>query len=322
MKIRLFVLLCVCLFSVNTFAAQSKTPYPIVLSLPQLNWALEINAPGFSMEDYEIAPHGQATRFQASNKETGIMMSGFLEKAPQKGGSEECRTYYWTRAKASPYPKMNIKMSQSGDMAIVEYLVKKYMGREVNQQNVNAYLAESDYCIDIHLSKLNYTPEDQKHFKAILSGVKIRKDYKPDSLMLSSYGDLFYWQKKYSKAISYYQQALILENNNRTMPKAFWLVLVDRLGMSYGFFGNMEKAKEIYNDAILKEPEYPMFYYNLACAYAETNNLDEAMMNLNLAYKYRENMLFGKKLPDPRTDSSFKRYIGSEPFESALKKLK
>ena len=96
MKNRLFVFVCICLLVVNIVTAEEKSSRPIVLSLPDLNWALEINAIGFSMEDFEIAPHGNATRFQATNKKTGVVMSGFLEKAPKKGNAKDCRSYYWS----------------------------------------------------------------------------------------------------------------------------------------------------------------------------------------------------------------------------------
>ncbi|MEJ2528826.1 MAG: hypothetical protein P8Z39_01755, partial [Gammaproteobacteria bacterium] len=118
-----------------------------------------------------------------------------------------------------------------------------------------------------------------------------------------------------------YQQALNLENDSRTMSKTFWLVLVDQLGMSYGISGNLDKAKEIYSAAILEEQEYPMFYYNLACTYAESNDLDGAITNLSLAYKYKNNMLPNEEFPDPRTDSSFKRFLGDKKFTEMLSKI-
>lgn len=304
-----------------TAVAEENPSRPIVLSLPDINWALEIKATGFSVDKFEIAPQGDAARFQATNKKTGVIMSGFLEKAPMKGNAKNCRSYYWFKAQKSPFPKTDIKMSESGGLAIVEYFVKEYMGQQLNQKNLNAYMAESDYWIDIHLSKTDYKPDDQKLFESVLSGVGIRKNYKPDSFVLFHYGNLFFRQKKYSEAIPCYQQALNLYDNDKAMPKALWFVLVDQLGMSYGISGDAENAKKIYNTAIAKEPEYPMFYYNLACAYAESNDIDGAVSNLKLAYKYKKNMLQGETLPDPREDSSFKKYINTDKFKESLKQI-
>lgn len=321
MKTRLFNFVCIFLFTVTVVTAEDKTSRPIVLSLPDINWALEINANGFSMDDYEIAPRGDAARFQASNKITGVIMSGFIEKAPKKGNVTDCRSYYWSRDEKSPFPKTDIRMSESGDISIVEFMIKEYKGIDVNQKNLHAYMVESDYWIDIHLSKADYKPADQQLFKELLSEINIMKNYKPDSLMLFDYGNLFYRQKKYSKAIPYYQQALNLENINKTMSPTLWFVLVDQLGMSYGISGDIVKAKEIFNKAISKEPEYPMFYYNLACACAESGDLDGAIENLSFAYKYKKNMLPGETLPNPRNDSSFKKYINNDKFKKVLKQI-
>jgi len=322
MKTRLFIFVCIFVLAISivTGAAENSSP-PIVLSLPDLNWALEIKAPGFSMEDFEIASDGAAARFQAANKNTGVIMSGFLAKAPNKGDAKDCRSYYWSKAQKSPFPKTDIKMSESGEMAIVEYLVKEYMGRELNQKNLNAYMAYSDYWIDIHLSKTSFKPDDQQLFKDVLSGVRINKNYEPDSLMLFHYGNMFYRQERYTKAIPYYQRALDLQAKDKMISRTLWLVLVDQLGMSYGISGNNEKAKQIYTSAISMVPEYPMFYYNLACACAETNDLDGAIKNLALAYKYKKNMLPGETFPNPGNDSSFKKYMNNEKFKAILKQM-
>lgn len=207
-------------------------------------------------------------------------------------------------------------------MALVEYLVKAYKGQELNQKHVNAYLARPDYCIDIHLSKTNYKAKDQQSFNVIFNNIKIEENYKPTSLMLYQFGNIFYRQKKFSEAATYYQQALNLEISNQAMPRKLWLVLVDQLGMSYGISGSIEKAKDVFKAAISKEPTYPMFYYNLACAYAESNDLDETIKNLKLAYKYKNNMLQGESFPEPKNDSSFKRFLNNNAFVEELNRLR
>jgi tetratricopeptide (TPR) repeat protein len=322
MKIRLMIALSASLFSICCLAAEEKTSQPIVLSLPGLNWALQINATGFAMEGFEVAPDGDAAHFAARNEKTEIMMTGYLEKAAKKGNAQECRTFYWTKAQKSPFPKTDIKLSETGGMAIVEYMVTEFQGDHLDQKNINVYLAESDYWIDVHLSKTEYKPADQQAFDAVLKSVRIEKNYKPNTVMLCYFGSVLFGQKKYAQAATNYQQALNLETANRTLPRMAWLILVDQLGMSYGISGDIAKAKATYNAAIVKEPEYPMFYYNLACALAESNDRDGAIKNLNLAYKFKKNMLPGEELPNPRTDSSFARFLNDKTFIGELDKMK
>jgi tetratricopeptide (TPR) repeat protein len=318
MRYRIYLFICVCFFSANVPASDNKITHSLVLSLPELDWAITMEAGDFNIKEYEIAPQGDAARFLAVNRQNGMIMSGFLEKAPKKGGAEDCRAYYWARAQKSPVPKSNIKMSQSGEMKIVEYMVKEYMGEEVNQKNLNAYLAESGYWIDIHLSKVGYEASDKQLFDDILRKVQKIQGYKPDSFMLFNYGNLYYQQKNYPSAIPYYEKAVALETGERTLPRVFWIIMVDQLGMSHGISGNTERAIETYNAALLKEPEYPLFYYNLACAYAESNDLGGAIENLKTAYKYRKNLLPGEKIPNPRTDPSFQRFLNDDAFLTEL----
>ena len=46
-------------------------------------------------------------------------------------------------------------------------------------------------------------------------------------------------------------------------------VLVDQLVMSYGMGGQIKKAHELLGSAVRQDPDYPLNYYNLACAFAE-----------------------------------------------------
>jgi tetratricopeptide (TPR) repeat protein len=88
--------------------------------------------------------------------------------------------------------------------------------------------------------------------------------------------------------------------------------------MSYGISGDNKKAKEIFEYGLSKDDTYPMFYYNLACAYAEMNDLDNAIINLKHAFEYKENMIPGERIPNPSTDDSFSRYLNNEKFRRAL----
>ena len=322
MKNRFFFYLCLCLASFSVSASGEKTSHPLVVSLPGLNWALEITAPGFTVETFEFLDLGKSSRFLGEFPKTGIVMSGFFEKAVKTGDARECRAYYWAKARQSSFEKSGIRFTESGSMALVEYLVQEVSGLEIRQKHWNAYFSESGYWIDIHLSKTGYTEAEAPLFEEVLKSIRIVKNYKPDSLMLFKFGSHFYHLDHYKEASVYYQQALELEKSDPHFPRDYWLVLVDQLGMAYGMSGNLDKAKEIYRYGIEKEPEYPMFYYNYACAFAESNDPEEAIKNLNSAWKFRANMIPGEKFPEPKTDASFKKFLNNRAFQEALDKMK
>ena len=132
----------------------------------------------------------------------------------------------------------------------------------------------------------------------------------------------YYMEGEYKKAIPLYQKALDMEKKERKLKKEFWLVMVDNLAISYGITGDVEKSMAVLEYGIKQEPTYPMFYYNMACGYGETDDEDNAIKHLRLAFKYKDNMIKGEKFPNPETDSSFKRLMKKETFRKALAEMK
>ena len=119
---------------------------------------------------------GQGKMLQAKNREQGVILSVFLEKEPQLRTADKCRAFYWAKDQASPIPKDNIRLWERGELRLVEWTLKEFKGRHVNQKNLKAFLAQSDYCVDIHLSKTNFKPEDQRLFDQFLAAARIRMD--------------------------------------------------------------------------------------------------------------------------------------------------
>jgi tetratricopeptide (TPR) repeat protein len=141
-------------------------------------------------------------------------------------------------------------------------------------------------------------------------------------MALMQEGSEYYLRHDFERAVGPYQKALDLEKEKRTLDKNLWYVLVDNLGMAYGISGDLDKAKETFAYGIEKEPDYPMFYYNMACTYGEKDDMDKAIEYLKLAFARSENMIPGEKIPNPATDSSFQRFVDEQKFIAAVKELK
>ncbi len=142
-----------------------------------------------------------------------------------------------------------------------------------------------------------------------------------ETMKYVSKGSSAYLRQDYKKAIKLYSKALKLEREEPTFDRDVWRVVVDNLGMSYGLTGNHKKAREIFKYGLSKDKGYPMFYYNLACTYAEMNDLDNAIINLKRAFKYKDNMIPGERMPSPEADNSFARHLNNPKFQHALKEL-
>lgn len=131
-------------------------------------------------------------------------------------------------------------------------------------------------------------------------------------------GSKLFLEGKYEEASQQYSKALDLEKSNQTLSKPEYFVLIDNLGMSYGITGNVKDAIKTLEYGISIDSTYPMFYYNLACCYAELNDIDKVVYYLENAIKYKGNMLDGEEFPNPRTDDSFKKFLDNEKFKGLL----
>jgi tetratricopeptide (TPR) repeat protein len=215
-----------------------------------------------------------------------------------------------------------VKKYEAGQWAILEYIIKDVKEiKDVNQKNVFGYRVQDDTWIDFHLSKVSYTAVDEGLFKEFIASAKVLDHFTPSSFDNFGYGSYYYLNKRYEKAIVYYEKALEQEKEKPRLQKKFWIVLVDNLGMAYGFSGNLKMAERTFQYGIDKDPTYPLFYYNLACTYAELNDLDRALLNLAKARENKSNMIPGEKWPEVATDPSFKRFQANKKFIEAANKF-
>ena len=88
-----------------------------------------------------------------------------------------------------------------------------------------------------------------------------------------------------------YEKARELEASGSKLSSDQHRVLIDQLAMAYGISGDLKKTHALLESAIQDDPEYPLNYYNLACAYAEEGEKGKALTNLSLAYQRKEHVL-------------------------------
>ena len=132
-------------------------------------------------------------------------------------------------------------------------------------------------------------------------------------------GTQVFYSGDYEMAIKVYSETLATQKDLQKTNKVLWYTIVDNLGMSYGVSGQLESSVKVYEDAILLDDEYPMFYYSLACGYAELLNIEEAIANLDKAWSHKDKMIAGETLPNPMYDSSFSKHKENEKFLAWLK---
>jgi tetratricopeptide (TPR) repeat protein len=144
----------------------------------------------------------------------------------------------------------------------------------------------------------------------------------PTNIFVTMYlGQTLFRQEHYAEAATCFQKTRDLEKSGKQLNTTQDRILTDQLVMAYGIAGDMKKAHGVLDEAIAKDPEYPLNYYNRACAFAEEGDKGKTLANLDIAFQKKANALKGEQMPDPRADSSFQRYVRDPDFVNLMKKL-
>ena len=134
-------------------------------------------------------------------------------------------------------------------------------------------------------------------------------------------GQTLFKEEKYADAVGPYEKARMLEKDGKVLSSDQRRILIDQLAMAYGISGELKKAHELLDEAISQDPEYPLNYYNLACAFAEEGDKNKMLANLALAFQHKDHVLKGERMPNPRLDSSFQNYLRDDDFLKLMKEL-
>ena len=294
------------------------------LSFAKAGGVLELNV---GNANWETRTGGKETQLRALDREDHLLITAFLQKVKFPASAEECRAKWWPMTeKSAPMKRDQLRQYEKSGIAVVDYFVPEFRGNAIRQRTIHAYLGGSDLCAEVHLSKEQFVPNDEKLFDEVLETVQLRLDQSTRAGLdqkdqLLGEGSRFYLQHDYGTAAKRYQKALDLEKQNRTLNQTAFRVLVDNLGMSYGLIGKLSNAKETFEYGISQEAEYPMFYYLLACTYGEMGKIDESVEQLRLAYKYKANVIPGESMPDPLKDESFRKFAKDDKFVTAVREM-
>ena len=144
----------------------------------------------------------------------------------------------------------------------------------------------------------------------------------PSNILAQIYlGQSLYMQKKYAESIAPFEKARELEASGLKLNFDQHHILIDQLVIAYGISGNLKKVHALLDDAIRQDPDYPLNYYNLACAYAGEGDKPKMLANLSLAFQHKDRVIKGEHMPDPRTDDSFQNYVHDPDFVKLIKRL-
>jgi hypothetical protein len=138
-----------------------------------------------------------------------------------------------------------------------------------------------------------------------------------------SQGLHFYIRSDFKNAIPKF--TLALGELNRTPgfeTSASWRVLVSDLALSYIHVRQFDQARATLDYGLSKDAQYSTFYYDLACLYAGTKDVDKLLAALRQADAYKTHINPGEIVSDPATDEWFKAYWENASFKRTVADLR
>ena len=335
-------------------AAVEKGEPPTFVTWPEKGLGLSIDLSGFKKDIDQINPDGRRNLI-ASHPKTGLNVSVTLEKVPTHATMHGCIEQLQLIQKSPSVTRgQDIALNTTGAIPTLEYTLHKFRGARLDQKHVFACIAQGNVYADIHLSKAYYTNADAPLFQSILKTIRLQPEPStilqttppappkiiqikktaplkivqihppapPSSRELLEIGNALYRQNKFAQAIPPYSKAFDLETAEPQLDRTLWRTLINKLGMAYEMTGRLKEATALFEQGIQADPAYPMFHYNLACTFAEMNELDHTMQSLRTAFRHRKNLNPGdQEMPDPRQSVSFQRFMKNESFLNLVNDL-
>lgn len=195
------------------------------------------------------------------------------------------------------------------------------------RMSLRAFIASEDLCGDFSFSAADVQPGDEQAYRTTMETAKqtlltltFDPNYKPTFKDAFAYASVEYRKDQYAGAAMAYRAALAMVNQSDD-PLKFRRVVTDQLSTSLGILGDLKESREVNEAAIAQDPGYPMYYYNLSCADAESGNPGAARTHLQLAFDRRAHMLEGETFPDPTEDDSLQKLQKEDAFWSLVQRI-
>jgi tetratricopeptide (TPR) repeat protein len=279
-----------------------------------------------SLQLLAVYDNGHRPVAQFTDKKSGVEISyilfpNFSGKPNGDGCREDVIEPLLNRFKGSisNVKRSSESSSENGTVSTASYFIAYMEGAKVDQQSVFGFLGDAKVCAEAHLSKSGYKPADEVALQARLSMFQAELSYTPtlkDYFMLAT----MLFKNSPGSAAPYYKSALALlpAGENTLRPRR---ILTDQLAMSLGMSGKLPESRAVLEAAIVSDPNYPLNYYNLACADAEQGDAAQAKVHLQQAFDRKENVIQGESLPDPTKDESLLKLKGNASFWALAKSL-
>jgi hypothetical protein len=314
-----------------TIVGRAQDPndaFDFKIALPTHPGQLQWHADGFVVSEMSVEPKAREIGIRGQDRTGHLFFVGFLSllSGPTPLTSAICRDSAIDAEKRSDSTFKTVgtsHLARSGGPAVelVSYMELGDGGKSVYSRR--GFVATGDTCGDLEIYSDAPIGDADSALKKIWDSFRLNPAYDPQFDDIFQYAQVLYQNRKYEAAGPIFERALEKVKDDTSADSQTWRrVTTDQAGMSYGVSGNIPKARAIFEAAIVQDPDYPLYYYNLACADAGEMKLDDARTHLQEAFARKANVLTGEKMPDPTRDDTFLPYKDNKDFWSFLESLR
>jgi tetratricopeptide (TPR) repeat protein len=295
------------------------------IALPSHNGQLHWQADGFKIVQSSAKPNGMEIGIRGRDTDDRLHFLGFLFVVSEGGTltSAKCRDGALEPEKKENQTLKVLSTSQlrRQDNAPIELMTytAQGAGRPIIYM-VRGFVASGDLCGDLEVYSNTPVTPDEPSIKKVFGSYRLDPNYVPQFRDLFLYAQVLYRDQRYKEAAPIFEASLAKLANDKAHAN-LRRATIDQAGMAYGISGDTNKARALFDEAIAKDPDYPLYYYNLACADAQEKKLADARVHLQQAFQRKANVIPGEALPDPAKDDSFLPYRKNEDFWRFIQSL-
>ena len=296
---------------------------PLSLVLPSAPGRIVLPVdPQLEFQRLAVYDNGQRPVAQFADSRTGITLSYILfanrSGTPTAAGCREAGVGPIERRFGAAVS--SLRQSPAGKLpATTFYLLDTVNGARVRQGNLFGFVGNAETCIEVHASKVNYTPADAAALNAPLAALVADPAYAPSPKDRFEFGSVLL-RLDPAAAAPFFRSALA------TLPAGPAVrdsrrIVTDQLALSLALSDQLVESRAVLDTAIAADPDYPVNYYNLACADAQHGDAANARLHLQQAFDRRADTLKGERLPDPTKDESLQKLRKDKTFWDFAKAL-
>jgi hypothetical protein len=138
---------------------------PVQVEIPKEGWSIAFDSPSLSKQQ-ESRGDGEYA-FRANSGRFNISL--FVEKPGGAGRTHrDCYEFYWSQARRNPMiAQDSVQSAETPKYVRVQYdIVTEFQGQAIRQRHVHYYFVYREKWVDVHISIIVPTKEDEETFSA------------------------------------------------------------------------------------------------------------------------------------------------------------